>query len=100
MHWRRSCTPRRSDSAPRARDALSEARPTVRVFWMFDFFPCGLERALLQVVEVVDDAVVASLREPALGAVRYGVMVGVMALVCLCAAALSLLRRARAQHAH
>lgn len=47
-----------------------------------------------------DYAVVASLREPALGAVRYGLMVGVMALVCLCAAALFLLRRARAQHAH
>lgn len=46
-----------------------------------------------------DYAVVASLREPPLSAVHYGLMVGVLALVCLCASALFLFRRARSEHA-
>jgi len=64
--------------------------------------PASAEARQLYVANVArtDYAVVASLREPALGAVRYGLMTGVMALVCLCVLALFLFRRARAHHPH
>jgi hypothetical protein len=63
--------------------------------------PASAKGRQLYVVNVArtDYAVVASLREPPRGAVRYGLMLGVTALVCLCLLALFLFRRARAEHA-